>query len=354
MGQQTLDVTEQGWLILDAVDRFLLEYDRWESTQDEEEADYLDGRVSDALDGLLALPSEAPKGFQGLMQSIEKLRHVSSALDDQGSIFSLVDGGDRMEFFRSVDNLKTVRNRKYSVAHNPESVRTLMAMPGMGTQQVARMFGLVEADGRLRLDLVERENVNPGSVIGPDNLPKDDVEGWEKPLAFPPCRITIRRAPRGKDLAKSAGAKQSAPCPETSYELFLLSLDKHAPLTVRQAASMLQRPEADVLAEWEGFRKDQRLKDRLADLRELEARTGRPAPVAVGKIEEDDEDDGRPSVEPGDADDSLASEYESWEEADLRELCRERGIAAAPNSKKATLIAKLLAADAAEVESEAA
>jgi hypothetical protein len=342
---QTLEVNEAGWLILDAVDRFLLEYQRWEDLQDEGEADYIDARLSEAMDALLAVDAgeTPPRGFKQMLAAIDKLRRAAGALDEQGSIFSLADDADRVAFTNAAAELAQVRSRKYNAARNPETVRELMRMEGMKPAQIASMFGLVDGDGRPRVDLVERENINPGSVIGPDNLPKDDVEGWEKPLAFPACRVTIRRA-EGRRAAEERKSKAEA-CPESSYDLFLLSLSRDAPLTVRQAANMLQRTEAEVQAEWEEYRKVQRRRERIADLQELRALTGEDLPELAPEIE-DDED--APPIE-----DTLASEYETWEESDLRELCKERGIGTAPNSKKATMIAKLVAADAAEMEKAA-
>jgi hypothetical protein len=176
-------------------------------------------------------------------------------------------------------------------------------------EQIARMWGLVNADGSGNSRLVLQELERPGSVIGPDYVHPDDVEPDGEMLVAQAKYQQLRAA---RDLATQAAKEEERPCPETSEQLWLEKVG------VEQAARMLKRPLEDVVKEWKGFEQE---------------RIARKA-VKPEKAEER-------TVE----DVSRYRQFEDWNFDDLKRRAKQLGISITGQQGRTVLIDKILEAE---------
>jgi hypothetical protein len=312
-----MKICERGWAILDATDRFLYEFHRWEDARD----NFLDAPTSDALDNLLGvIEGETPEGFGVYLEALRKLQAAVHQIDLEAGAFE-VSGDEGQRFLNAVDAVESIRHRKDTTPQKRlESIREL-SRQNVSMEQIARMYGLMDQQGRLRIDLVEREMNQGGSVLTDQGLVRRDIEDFEYPFEYPDARWT----PHSRLNAEMEAMQAETPKgPESSYDLYLLSR-ADPPLSAQQAAAMLGKPLAEVSKEWEQFDEDRRLRERLADYEAAER--------ARKEIESR-----RKAYQPAPTDDDG---YEQLDRAALVELCKEREIPVQGNLSKEKLIARL-------------
>jgi len=194
-------------------------------------------------------------------------------------------------------------------------------------EQIARMWGLRNADGTGRPHLVQQELDNPGSVIGPDYIHPDDVEAGKDAEE---ARRTYQSMRDTMTSAAAEAAAESQPCPETSQELWLLP-----GMTIRQAAKMLQRTEDDVAAEWQTFEAAKNAGDNEGGTEAPSVSLSRPMGLGVAEVtmntEADTVDLGSDTVDLGsdtvdlgnDTNDDKYSQFSEWDYQQLRLHARE-------------------------------
>lgn len=242
---------------------------------------------------------------------------------------------------------------------NLESMKELHDQ-GVSHEQIARIYGLVDREGRGKSHLVDKELQTPGSVIGPD---------WKHPDAQTQATVAAQATQASKRLQEIAAPA----CPETPEELYLQGV------SAGQAAKMLQWSLDKTQQEWELFRLQDEEQKRSNEIDRLkaggsvdsatsaalsQAAPSEPAKVTIAKpvvasdeadpdaddadddIDEDDEDySDLEDDEDEDATDALDAnlQFESLDVDRLKSLCNERGIGLRPNERKAGMIAKLRA-----------
>lgn len=200
------------------------------------------------------------------------------------------------EFWHARENLEAVLS-KLGEPGQPvyrESIKELDKQ-GVPHEQIARMWGLKNADGTGRPHLVQKELDNPGSVIGPDYVHPDDIEAGEMAEE---ARNTYRAMRSTMTESQEEAATASAqPCPETSEELWSLP-----GMTIRQAAKMLKRTEDDVSAEWQLFE----------SAKNADADGGREAPTVTLNDERDTVSLGDPATLDDGSEGDRYSQFSEW------------------------------------------
>jgi len=148
-----------------------------------------------------------------------------------------------------------------------ESIQ-MLASQGVSHAQIAQDWGLVDAHGHPRMDLVVRELQDPGSVITPDYVHPADQERLAK---IAQARTEYNAQVEAKPKPEPEGA-EGKPCPETPWQLWAEAV----PLP--QAARMLRRPLAEVEALWLEFQAEaeQKAKDNASDKPAQKVGTGDP------------------------------------------------------------------------------
>lgn len=299
---KTVEMTDRGWEILNAVDKFLREYRRWML----EEYNHLDARISDALDEMLKVAQgECPRGFAAMCYWLGEMQKSMDAFDASGE-GEVTASHPAMN---AADELEAVRNRQDPTPQaRIESMQWYEENSNMG--QAARAYGLFDVKGNPRTDLAQRELDEPGSVLV-KGMVRDDIEDWEKPLPFPaPQSVTSepKAAPRRSEPEEEA-------CPETLEELFGIDVGDEQIARMKQIDIEAVRVARTT---WNSNRARTRAKaDMEASQMAFQEKYGEPE-----EVEE-------------------TGEYAELDDEQLKEMCREQSIAVRGSPKRATLLAKL-------------
>jgi hypothetical protein len=223
-----------------AVDTFMAAHAKWQNSQHRE---LIDDPWLDALETLFDT-------FQhgGIPDDCEQLEDAVGALSTAFSADEAMDflaKPDRME--RTWVAMRTLVKRRKEIEPKErkpiESMKDLAAQ-GVSHEQIARMHGLVDADGHGKSWLVSKELTTPGSVMGSDGFPKPEFNSNNKPITEEEEVKRRRRRFTSRRTDKPAEAK---PCPETPRELW------QQQVSIAQSATMLCKSEDEVRELFAGF-----------------------------------------------------------------------------------------------------
>lgn len=117
-----------------------------------------------------------------------------------------------------------------------ESVKTLHEQ-GVSSEQIARMYGLVDDAGNGKSWLIEKELATPGSVIGADYVHPEQLK---RSSQFDAEAQTVARIQETR-----AAEEPGDVAPETPEELF------YQGVSIQQAARMLRMTEGDLQMIWD-------------------------------------------------------------------------------------------------------
>ena len=129
----------------------------------------------------------------------------------------------------------------------PEGIKAYSEAPGMGHDQVALAFGLVDSRGVPQLDLVRKELDEPGSVLDKNYVHPDDAKGVERRQEA--HTAYVERLQAIQEVKEVKEAEDSAECPETPQELYEQGIGEE------QYAIMLKLTPEQVKKQWAKFEK---------------------------------------------------------------------------------------------------
>jgi len=292
----------------------------------------------DALIETFAGISEMPNECFPLQRAVNNLSVALAEFDASGS----PTPGDGFWTAREALEI-ALRNSNVAATLAPlESIQQLHDEK-VHHEQIARMYGFVDRDGKGKAHVVAKELARPGSAV--------DWSKWVDPRlkdyggqAPPPGNGEIGYVPPvllGGSVAGAPGVPGGSPapaCPESSEDLFLQKV------SVQQAAKMLGRTAHDVAAEWRGFEAKyarstqevaiERAQKQIAELDGLPAdNSNHHKPAGDGFVSPE------PSAEDRD-------EFAGMSDDDLREECKRRGVGFSPSTKRKALLSKLRQATA--------
>lgn len=333
--------------LLSAVDSFNSVHDAWSN---DDNAKYPTLHYWRALEQMIDAfeTGDLPGECRSLAGAVYNLGRERALFDLTGEL----DPG--MKFWAAREQLRDEADKMRSPAGKRflESIKELHRQ-NVPHEQIARMWGLVNPDGSGKSALVQQELEHPGSVITPDYVHPDDLEEVRKTAAT--RREFLQLAAQvGTHQKVVQDSEKEPPCHETSEELWLQGV------SLPQAARMLQRPQADVAAEWANFK---RAKD-SKQAESVEPDSNNPTlpqtteaevvlPVGTPVVEEERLEEIEP-IEPAEGVEAEAAASEESSDSDqfsdmsdeeLRQQAQDFGIKIGARTNRATLIKKILAAE---------
>lgn len=256
------------------------------------------------------------------------------------------------ELFAALHGVKTemevpfLQGRDYRPAQSIQQLRS----ENVPDFQICMEWGLVDSEGRIRLELLNREVDVPGSVINAN---------WKHPRQIKIEQQRLEYREDYENLLESHFGKGNDPMampapPETAEQLYLEGVEAW------QAAKILGKTEAEMLADYDTFAKTLAEPNRV----KVTGRDGREVPEYKPShyMAEEAKIDSRyeTSTELMDAEevkaktgwdrDLAAAKYADWTVAKLKEHCRANEIAIRGNLSAEKLIERILDFDQQAVE----
>lgn len=286
--------------LLAAVDSFNATHYRWANTKGRE---HIDATYSEQFNAMVDIfdAGDVPKECAELASAVADFVTQMNAFDEQENPYPTE------AFWQARERLEAVRDRMIEpeAPRKLESIKELAALPNMSHEQIARMYGFVDAKGRPETHKVAQELATPGSVIGPD---------WVHPEEAAKRKRYEEAKARQQEAGHTKQAARAPACPETPLELFQQGV------SVAQSARMLQWTEEDTAAAWKQFEADKAAAEKATKLNELQ---GSDAPPV---------------------DDAPADSYADMDLKQIREHAKASGVVLRGNESRAQIVAKLEAA----------
>lgn len=180
-----------------------------------------------------------PDDCRDLMEAVELFRDQIDIFDNRDNPNNQMPAESFWSVREQLEKLVKSESRSTEVKKHRETVAQLVK-EGVGYEQIARMWGLVDANGTGKGYLIEEEVAKPGSVITADYIHPDDRQ------------LVAATAESGKkktgklETKRTAASNAERPCPETPRELWLQFNGEFQ----EQAARMLQVPLEQVQGMW--------------------------------------------------------------------------------------------------------
>lgn len=250
------------------VDQFLDTHREWQDS-DAERRPNPDAIYWDAVDQMIAVYENGgiPADCRELCRRLDEFIRELNEFDNRDNAMSLMP---KKAFFTAVDKLIECRTQEH-VEEAPfkqlEPILDLAALPNMGIDQIARMYGLTTKSGQPRLDFVSELIVKLKSAASKGDNTVADVLDLQKKLLDEGCggewidpRVLERESRRKTRTARreenaerreQMRTRDEEKCPETPKQLFLQGVDED------QAAKMLRMPLAEVQEIWTMYRQQQ-------------------------------------------------------------------------------------------------
>lgn len=239
---------------------------------------------------------DIPEDCRGLAEAVASFAEEDQSFSDRDDPTSKLNPPDSFWNARQrvADELARFDHAAHARTHLPalESMAALRALnPPATDAQIALIYGLNDRYGNLMVHLVQKEIDNPGSVLKTPGAV--DGRDWVHPKASKLLRdgnaVAEQQANRIAEKRKLVAKSSRKPPAETPRDIWELGLAPGAtPVTVKQAAKMLQMEESEVarlFAEFEAERDAKLQSGDLADdktqvIRELAAAGKKPKAIA--------------------------------------------------------------------------
>lgn len=203
----------------------------------------------DAVDEMLDVfaAGDIPADCRDLADKVERFARECEAFDSRQNVDNLYPDS---EFWAAREAIEAAFKASGKKELPPLESMEELRKADVPDWQIAKIYGLVDDSGNPLPHLVEKELKTPGSVIGKGT-------GWVDPRLRDQKREEAADD-AGEDEAMEAkgrrAAKEAAPCPESPLDLW----EQGVP--VQQAAKMLRRPLAEVVAEFKRFDDEAKVK----------------------------------------------------------------------------------------------
>lgn len=196
----------------------------------------------DAVEELLSTfdHGDIPQDCRDLANAVDAVSLETDKFDQRQNVSVAMPGQSFWTARESLEKLFASINRPAEHKKERETVQQL-AKEGVGHEQIARMWGLVDDHGKGKAWLIEKELASPGSVITAKYVHPDDVRDDSATDEVE----TVRSGKLGRK--RGASDDENKPCPEKPRELW----EQH--VGVPQAARMLLMKEVEVKAMWESW-----------------------------------------------------------------------------------------------------
>jgi hypothetical protein len=308
--------------IFSAVDHFNSVHNQWVDDTNSEHPTLVYWQAFDEM--LATIESELPGDCRRLATAIYDLAAERAKFDLADVLYPHDD------FWRAREEVQRVASKARAPAQGKyrESIAELDRQK-VPHEQIARIWGLVSADGTGKAWLVQQELDKPGSVITATYVHPDDVAEEKRASE---AKLKYQNLAGQVTTMRSSDSAGEAPCPETSYELWLQKV------SLPQAARMLKRDEESVAEEWRSFAKE------VGATLPVDIPVASTPPPAPDQTEEPDQPD--PASEVYDA-------FDEWSDEDLKSHAKKIGISVRGPFNRNKMIDKILEAEEQGVEVKA-
>jgi hypothetical protein len=201
---------------------------------------------------------------------------------------------------------------------------------GVIHEQIARMWGLLNADGSGKSYLVQQELDKPGSVITPDYVHPDEKDVTKKTMVARSDYLALA-AKVDATMNQDAENAEEPVCPESSEQLWQQGV------LLPQASRMLKRSQKDVAADWAKFKGVKESAQSTADAEPTDSVAPIPEPSTVPVVKEN-------------AASERAAGFESWSDDDIRQQAKDYGLPMVGRYSRKKMIARLLKAESDGIE----
>lgn len=217
----------------------------------------------DAVDDLLSAfkRGDVPESCRQLFKAVEAFGEEVSIFDDRENERQLDPGESFWAARQAMADLLSQADRQTNPLMPLESMQSLRALnPPCSDAQIAKIYGLRDRHGNWLLHLVQQELDKPGSVLKTPGAV--DGHDWRDPRLPPEDEhdddpIVDEKEKLGRK--RKAADKAAAPCKETPRELWDLgNKPGGTAITIKQAAKMLVKSEAEVAELFEQFETERR------------------------------------------------------------------------------------------------
>lgn len=231
------------------IEAFLISYHQYIDL----DADHITSAFSDAVESLIEIWDCGRTGSMNnaTCQAYYKMLGAWQDFNEMGTVIPDI------RFFGGIEEMeeaikKLDEGEVFKSEMPPESMSQFVK-EGLTHEQIAKQFGLIHPwpDGRVRVDLVQKEIDTPRSVLTEDYVhPADLIKKRKLATAKAHMKSIIEE----EEIAARVTTKlDEGVCPESSYELWQLGRDGGAAMGLTQASNMLKQAPEEVAADWAKF-----------------------------------------------------------------------------------------------------